>query len=86
MFYCDQCGCCCRSIGDISSFQELNRGDGVCRYLNVDTNLCTIYENRPLLCRVEECYKMFFKDKISKEEYNRINYEACKILKKQFGE
>ena len=79
MFKCDQCGACCRHV-NLSSYQSLDRGDGECKYL--DGNLCTIYEKRPLLCRVDESYMAFFRESMSKEEYYRLNYEACRKLKK----
>ena len=49
MFYCDRCGACCRNLRKSKLYAELDRGDGTCRYLA--GNLCSIYENRPLLCR-----------------------------------
>lgn len=58
----------------------LDRGDGICRYLNLETNLCSIYETRPEVCRVDVMYEKYFKDKMSKEEFYRLNYESCKIL------
>lgn len=79
LFQCDCCGCCCRRIGNSPLYAELDRGDGVCKYL--DGNLCSIYETRPLWCRVDECYELIFKDKMTRKEYEQANYEACKILK-----
>ena len=49
-------------------------------------NLCSIYDFRPLLCRVDECYEKFFKDTMSLEEYYKANYDACNKMKKQEGE
>lgn len=80
MFKCDMCGECCRNIGVSLLYKELDDGNGVCKYLN--GNLCSIYYNRPLLCRVDESYNAFFKNYISKEEYYRLNYELCDKLKK----
>ena len=79
MFFCDQCGECCRNLDKSQIYQLLHNGDGICRYLK--GNLCTIYENRPLLCRVEESYFAFFKNQMTLEEYYEKNYEACKKLK-----
>lgn len=45
-------------------------------------NLCSIYETRPLLCRVEESYEAYFKDIISKDEYDEMNTKACRVLQK----
>lgn len=80
MFECDKCGQCCRNLQLSPEYADLDRGDGVCRYL--DGNLCRIYEVRPLKCRVDECYEVMFKELMTKEQYYRLNYESCNILKK----
>lgn len=79
MFKCDKCGLCCRSLKLNPMYMELDRGDGVCKYL--EGNLCSIYEQRPLICRVDDAYEVFFKSKMTKEEYYEINYKSCNILK-----
>lgn len=79
-FVCDKCGKCCRHLDTSSAYAELNRGDGVCRHL--EGKLCSIYATRPLLCRVDESYDALFKGKMSKEEYYKLNYMACDIIKK----
>ncbi len=81
MFQCDKCGACCRNVNLSPLYAELDRGDGVCRYLT--GSLCSIYGERPLLCRVDESYQNFFVGRMSKEEYYRLNYEACDKLKKK---
>lgn len=58
MFKCDECGECCRNLDKSPLYAELHNGDGICKYLK--DNRCSIYENRPLLCRVDECYEEFF--------------------------
>lgn len=79
MFQCDQCGECCRNLYLSPLYAELDRGDGICKYLS--GNLCSIYNSRPLLCRVDESYKVFFKGVMSIEDYYRMNYRACIQLK-----
>jgi hypothetical protein len=79
MFKCDMCGECCRNIRLSKLYEELDDGTGKCRYL--DGNRCSIYENRPLMCRVDECYDKFFSGQMTKEEYYRLNYEVCDRLK-----
>lgn len=81
MFQCDKCGACCRNLKLSPLYRGLDRGDGVCKYLS--GNLCSIYAQRPLLCRVEESYRAFFAGTMSKEEYYRLNYEACDKLKEK---
>lgn len=78
-FECDKCGECCRNIKDVEEYRNLDRGDGVCKYLN--GNLCSIYSVRPLLCRIEDSYNSYFSSQMSKEEFYKQNYEACRILK-----
>ena len=81
MFKCDKCGECCRNLDKSDLYVNLNRGDGICKYLV--GNLCSIYENRPLLCRVDESYEILFKDVKDHSDYYRLNYESCKRLKKK---
>ncbi|MFR1804004.1 MAG: YkgJ family cysteine cluster protein [Faecalispora jeddahensis] len=79
MFKCDCCGACCRHLNLSALYAELDRGDGTCKYLS--GNLCSIYEKRPLLCRVDESYQKFFREVMSIDTYYRLNYEACQTLK-----
>lgn len=79
MFECSKCGCCCRNLNLSELYNELNRGDGVCKYLK--GNLCIIYDKRPDICRVDKCYELFFKDSISLEDYYKLNKEMCKKLR-----
>ena len=79
MFPCDQCGECCRNLQLSELYSELDRGNGVCRYLV--GNLCSIYPSRPLLCRIDESYDYFFKDSMTREEFYRANLQVCSKLK-----
>ncbi|MFZ7307001.1 YkgJ family cysteine cluster protein [Avibacterium avium] len=60
----------------------LDRGDGVCHHFNERTNLCSIYQNRPLVCRVKDYYLAHLSNQYSWEEFVRLNIEVCEILKK----
>lgn len=81
MFICSKCGLCCRNLKLSFLYNDLNRGDGICKYFDTDSNLCTIYENRPILCNIDEAFKIYFAYKMTKEEYYELNYKACKQLK-----
>ena len=61
--------------------RDLDRGDGVCKNFDDSTRLCAIYENRPLICRVDEAYEKYFYKFFSKEKYYEMNYNVCKELK-----
>lgn len=79
MFSCDACGKCCRNLDKSAVYTELDNGNGVCKYL--DGNLCSIYKDRPLLCRVDDSYDAFFSGVLSRDEYYKLNYECCSFLK-----
>lgn len=78
-FKCDMCGECCRNLNMSDIYADLDSGDGTCRYLI--GNLCSIYENRPLKCRIDDSYYAFFSNVMTKEDYYQRNYEVCKELK-----
>ena len=77
-FKCSKCGECCKNLNLSDIYAELDRGDGWCKYL-VD-NMCSIYETRPLKCRIDECYQLYFSDEMSLEQYYAINYDICNKL------
>ena len=78
-FDCDKCGECCRNVNLSEIYADLDSGNGICKYLV--GNLCSIYENRPLKCRIDECYYEYFSKEMTMEEYYEKNYEMCNILK-----
>ena len=59
----------------------MHNGDGICIYLK--GNLCSIYQSRPLICRIDDAYDVFFKEKMTLEEYYKLNKEACENLNNQ---
>lgn len=63
----------------LRSMNNLHDGDGICRYLL--GNECSVYNERPLICRIDESYEVFFKDEMSYEDYLQLTYECCEILK-----
>lgn len=78
-FQCDKCGECCRNLDKSNIYADLDRGDGVCKYL--EGNLCSVYEIRPKICRVDECYEDIFCQIMTREKYYQLNYESCQLLK-----
>ena len=81
MFFCEKCGECCKHLDRSDLYKDLDRGDGVGKYLK--QNICSIYDKRPIICRVDESYYSFFKEQISLEDYYKLNYDACNKLKKE---
>ena len=81
-FLCDQCGTCCRNIRRSKFSEGLDRGDGVCKNLDTSTNLCTIYAERPIFCNVDAYYEKFLSHVMSRQEFHKLNHDACRRLKK----
>jgi uncharacterized protein len=81
-FPCTSCGLCCRHISAIKELQAFNRGDGVCQFLI--NNKCSIYDKRPLICRIDEMYEIAFSH-LDKLEFYNLNYKACLELQKAAG-
>lgn len=81
MFICEKCGSCCQNLHLSEIYGNFHQGDGVCIYYDSNEKLCSIYETRPLICRVEEGYFEFLQDEIEINEYFAKTKEVCEILK-----
>ena len=79
-FPCTACGQCCCRVHLSEQTQFLDRGDGICRHFDEQTNLCTIYETRPLVCRVEDYYKVYLDEQLEWSEFVEVNLAVCKLL------
>lgn len=62
-------------------YKRLDRGDGICKFFDNEKSLCSIYKNRPIECNVDAIYDKFFVEKMSKDEYYKLNYAGCRTLK-----
>ena len=80
MYVCSKCGTCCRNLKLSELYADLDRGDGVCKFLQED-NLCSIYSNRPDKCNIDKMYELLFKNVYSKDDYYAMNYKSCKYLR-----
>lgn len=79
-FPCTACGKCCQNVGNSSLTVFLDRGDSTCRHFDDRTKLCTIYADRPLVCRVEDYYKKYLSHSIEWDDFVKINLEVCNKL------
>ena len=79
-FPCYQCGKCCRNVDKSESTRFLDRGDGICHHLNLSTNYCRIYSNRPDICRIDLQYIRHYSDQYSWDAFVEINLIACEKL------
>ena len=83
MFPCTACGQCCKNVHKSEETKFLDRGDGICYHFNESTLLCTIYENRPLVCRVQDYYKANLIDIYNWDEFVELNIQVCNDLNKK---
>ena len=84
-FDCTKCGACCKRIAQIAELKDFDSGNGVCSQLDLATNECKIYANRPLVCRVDEMFEKYFSSVLSKAEFYGLNAKCCNILQEQQG-
>lgn len=82
-FECDRCGLCCQHIDSVPQLKDFDSGNGRCVHLT-NNNLCDIYLDRPVVCNVKKMYEIFFKSKLSEEEYLCLNTKGCKELKERY--
>lgn len=82
-FPCTACGLCCRRVHLSAETAFLNRGDGVCRHFDEQTNLCSIYAQRPLVCRVEDYYRAHFSTQFNWDEFVRMNVAVCEMFQQE---
>jgi uncharacterized protein len=79
-FPCTQCGACCSSISNVDFLSDYNL-DGVC--MKLQNNRCSIYESRPLLCRIDDAFDEIFSAYMTKEQYYLTNAIACNELQEK---
>ncbi|WP_372886337.1 YkgJ family cysteine cluster protein [Psychrobacter sp.] len=81
LFPCTACGQCCKNVHLSELTNYLNRSDGTCRHFDDKTNLCLIYEDRPLICRIEEYYDKHLSHLYEWDGFVKMNLEVCEQLK-----
>lgn len=79
-FECSQCGECCKLLKKYPPMADYDRGDGVCKYL-LD-NKCSIYNQRPNICRGEYVYHTYFEG-MDVDEYYGMLYRYCNLIKER---
>ena len=84
MFPCTSCGLCCQNITNVIELNDFDRGNGVCKYLNLISNQCEIYDDRPDICRVDKMYKKEYSHVYTKEAFYIENAKVCNTLQEQY--
>jgi Fe-S-cluster containining protein len=91
-FRCERCGSCCKQIGNLLANRDAGNVkdraiiefpyhaiNGTCEKYKEGKG-CTVYYKRPLLCNVRKYYEAFYSNKMSMEDFYKINKKACKQL------
>ncbi len=91
-YNCEACGKCCENVGVmldspqniprleevVNAFPYEANPDGSCPML-VDGR-CSVYEDRPLICRVEELGVWLG---VNEKDWYELNKKSCKILRNE---
>lgn len=79
-FPCNKCGACCRHVNRAIETQFLDRGDGTCKNYDEIEKLCTVYDSRPDICRVDKQYLFHYKDQYTWNEFIELNRISCELI------
>lgn len=82
-FPCVQCGLCCQHVHMSDETRFLDRGDGTCRHYDPASKGCSIYSQRPDICRVDRQYTARYSRLYSWDEYVDLNRQICSYLQAQ---
>lgn len=81
-FPCTRCGLCCRHVHLSDETRFLDRGDGTCLHYEDDSRGCSIYDERPDICRVDRQYTLRYARLYTWDEYVVANLAVCSALEK----
>ncbi|MCT6517654.1 MULTISPECIES: YkgJ family cysteine cluster protein [Enterobacterales] len=84
-FPCEKCGACCRHVNQAEETQFLDRGDGICMNYDEKTMLCSIYHERPDICRVDRQYLLHYHKQYTWNEFIELNRISCKLILESEG-
>ena len=85
MFPCSGCGLCCQNISHIKELEDFDLGNGVCKYFDIQSKQCLIYDTRPDICRVDKMFDIQYHRYFTKEEFYVKNAEVCNQLQDIYG-
>lgn len=78
-FPCTKCGLCCIHIDKVEQLAHYHSGDGICMHYDPQIG-CKIYQDRPIICKIDEGYEQFFSTLMSLQKYYKVNADACNQL------
>jgi Fe-S-cluster containining protein len=85
MFPCSGCGVCCQNISTVNELKDYDLGNGICKYFDLQSKLCIIYDNRPDICQVDKMYGIKYHIEYSKKEFYKLNADSCNNMQDIFN-
>lgn len=85
MFPCSGCGLCCRNISKVEGLREFDLGNGTCKYLDIVSNACAIYDTRPEICNIDTMFEKEYIQYFPKKEFYILNANVCNHLQEKYG-
>ena len=79
-FPCTQCGRCCQNVHLSDETLFLDRGDGTCKHYDAENKACSIYTERPDICRVDRMYALRYAHLHTWDEFVALNLRICEHL------
>lgn len=81
MIECNRCGICCTQLKSNPLYTHLDRGDGLCINLDIETKECQIFDSRPDICNSKMMYQHHFR-KMAPVKFTELNRELCAEMQK----
>lgn len=79
-FPCTQCGLCCQNVHLSDETRFLDRGNGTCKHYDAGSKACSIYAERPNICRVDRMYLLRYSRLYTWDEFIDLNLRVCAHL------
>ena len=84
-FPCTKCGLCCMRAGTVENFPLEVDHNGVCSKYDKEKKECTIYKDRPMVCRIDDHYDKYLSANVDRNYWYHYNAQMCNKLINQAG-
>ena len=84
-FPCTKCGLCCMRAGALEDFPHEVDYNGVCSKYDRENKECTIYEDRPMICRIDDYHTKYLSANIDINIWHYHNAQMCNKMITQAG-
>jgi Fe-S-cluster containining protein len=71
--------------GSLENFPHETDHNGVCSKLDKKNMTCTIYEDRPMICRIDDYHKKYLSANVDLSIWHKYNADMCNKMINQAG-